>query len=115
MKTTRKWDCLLQGARGFIGATVGLIFVSLALGYQAWLVREQANLGEILFWLFLAAWGKALAIGVVGIFLILVIIRSLRTCQERKATLLLGDSREHIRMARLLTAGRAHAGGGRHA
>lgn len=114
MKTTRKWDCLLRGARGVIWATVGLIFVSLALGYKARLVHEQANLGEILFWLFLAAWGKALAIGVVGVFLILVIIRALRTCQERKVSLLLGGSREHIRIPRSFTVGRVYAGGARH-
>lgn len=115
MKTTRKWDCLLRGVRGFIWATGGLIFMSLAFGYKAWLVHEQANLGEILFWLFLAAWGKALAIGVGGLFLILVIIRALRSCQERKASLLLGGSREQSRMPRSLTVGRVHAGGARHA
>jgi hypothetical protein len=112
MKTTRKWDCLLRGASGFIWATVGLIFVSLALGYKAWLVHEQANLGEILFWLFLAAWGKALAIGVVGLFLILVIIRALRTCQEK--ILSSEGRRENIRIPRSLTVGRVHAGGARH-
>jgi hypothetical protein len=82
MKPTRKWDCLLRGVTGFLSVTVVLIFVSLALGYKAWLVHEQADFGEILFWLFLAAWGKALAIGVMGVFLILMIVRTMRTCQE---------------------------------
>ncbi len=114
MKITRKWNCLLRGVKGFLWATGGLILMSLALGYKAWLVREQANLGEILFWLFLAEGGKVLAIGVVGVFLILVLIRALGTCQERKPSLLLGGSRENIRLRRSLTVGRVHAGGARH-
>lgn len=59
--------------------------MSLALRYKAWLVHEQADFGEILFWLFLAAWGKALAIGVVGLFLILVIIRALKNLSRKKS------------------------------
>lgn len=115
MKTARKWDCLLRGVKGFLSFTAGLIFVSLALGYKAWLIHDQADFGEILFWLFLAAWRKALAIGVMGVFLILVIIRAARTCQERKGFQVARGSRKNIMMIRSLMGGRVRAGGTRHA
>lgn len=114
MKITTKWDCLLRGGKGFLFVTAGLIFVSLALGYMAWVVREQAQLGEVLLWLFLAAWGKVLAVGVMGVFLILMIGRALGNCQERKAVHFIGDNRKNVRMPRSLTGGKVLAGGTRH-
>lgn len=114
MKTTLKWDCLLRGVKGFMGIGAGFLAASFAFVVKAWLVREQAQLGEVLLWLYLAAWGKVLAIGVVGTFLILVIVRALRTCQERNGLHLNGGSRKNIRMTKQLTVERVHAGGARH-
>ncbi len=103
MNIIPKWDCLLRGVKGFLSVTAGLIFVSLALGYKAWVVNEQAQLGEVLLWLFLAAWGKVLAVGVMGVLLILMIVRALGNCQERKAVHFIGDNRKNVRMPRSLT------------
>lgn len=98
MNNALKSDCLFRGVNGFILVGVGFLAVSFAFSIKVWLMGEQAQLGEVIFWLFIAAWGKALAIGVAGLFLILMIVRALRNCQERKGSLSIGDSRENFRM-----------------
>ena len=114
MKNTLKWDCLFRGVNGFVWVGVGFLAVSLAFSIKVWLMGEQVQPGEAIFWLFLAAWGKALASGVAGIFLFLMIVRALSSCQERKGSSLMGGSRENHRTTRLLTGGRVYAGGVRH-
>ena len=81
---------------------------------KVWVMGEHAQLGEVIFWLFLAAWGKALAIGVVGFLPVLMLLRALRGCQERTGSSFIGRSRENENVPRLLMAGRASVGEGRH-
>ncbi len=114
MNNTFKWDYLFRGVNGFILVGVGFLAMSLAFSSKVWLMGEQAQLGEVIFWLFLAAWGKALAIGVVGIFLVLILVRALRNCQERKGSLSIGVNRVNFRTTRSRTAGRGYASGARH-
>jgi len=97
MKHALNSDCLLRGVNGFILAGIGFLAVSFAFSIKVWQMGEQAQLGEAIFWLFLAAWGKALALGVVGLFLILMLVRALWNCQEKKF-LPIGDSRENFKM-----------------
>lgn len=114
MKTTRKWDCLFRGVKGFLLVTAGLIVLSLGLEYKAWLVPEPVNLAEILLWMYLGAWGKVLAIGVMGAFLILMIVRALGACQGIKGVHFIGNNRQNVRMPRSLTGGKLLVGGTRH-
>ena len=89
MNNTLKWDCLFRGGNGFVWVGVGFLAVSLAFSIKVWLMGEQAQLGEVIFWLFLAAWGKALAIGVVGFLPVLMIVRALRGCKKEEIPILL--------------------------
>jgi hypothetical protein len=84
MKNTLKSDCLFRGVGVVLVVTAGLILVSLALGAEAWVVHEQATLGEILLLLFLATWGKALAIGCVALFAVIVLVRAGTTCRKEE-------------------------------
>jgi hypothetical protein len=114
MKNALKWDCLFRGVNGFLWVGAGFLTVSLALSTKVWLMGGHAQLGEVIFWVFLAAWGKALAMGVVGFLPVLIFVRASRICQERKSSYLIGGSRENFRTTRSLPGERAYAGGVRH-
>ena len=81
MKNMLKWDCLVRGVGVFLWVTVGLLLGSFALGAWAWIIQEQASLGEILFLLFLASWGKAFAIGCAVLFAVIMLVRIKTSCR----------------------------------
>ena len=114
MKNTLKANCLFRGVNGFLWVGTGFLAVSLALSTKVWLMGGHAQLGEVIFWLFLAAWGKALAIGVVGFLPVLLFVRALGSCQEKDGSYFIEESLENDRMRRSLTVGRPIIGGGRH-